>query len=457
MPEKKEFEMKFLLPEMSVRIVFATFWLFLSGCASYGSISNLHKTNQPSEVEYSLKQTIQSQRSSDITLVLAFSGGGTRAAALAYGVLQGLRDSSITLKGETHRLLDEIDLISSVSGGSFTAAYFGLYKDQIFTDFEDKFLRQNIEGALFSGLLSPSLWFSERGRTEMAIDHYDDTIFNGATFADILRQSGPAIVINASDLGYGVRFSFLQEYFDLLCSDLSSFPVARAVTASSAVPLLFNPVVLQNYDNCAQPTSLAAGRDKSYIAKSPQLMAVVDGLNSYARKDQRKYIHLVDGGLTDNLGLLAIYEMVEVAGGAQSFMDTIDGDIAQNFVVISVNASTKPQYQIDGSNKAPTVDDTINAASDVQLHRSNATTLELFSKSMKRWSAELSQPGKPVRDYFIEIDFRQIADRKRRVFVNQIPTSFSLQKEQVDSLIEAGRELLGAHPVFKKFLQDMNQ
>ena len=325
--------MKFLLPEMSVRIVFATFWLFLSGCASYGSISNLHKTNQPSEVEYSLKQTIQSQRSSDVTLVLAFSGGGTRAAALAYGVLQGLRDSSITLKGETHRLLDEIDLISSVSGGSFAAAYFGLYKDQIFTDFEDKFLRQNIEAALFSGLLSPSLWFSERGRTEMAIDHYDEAIFNGATFADILRQSGPAIVINASDLGYGVRFSFLQEYFDLLCSDLSSFPVARAVTASSAVPLLFNPVVLQNYDDCAQPTSLAAGRDKSYIAKSPQLMAVVDGLNSYARKDQRKYIHLVDGGLTDNLGLLAIYEMVEVAGGAQSFMDSIDGAIAQNFVV----------------------------------------------------------------------------------------------------------------------------
>ena len=75
---------------MSVRIVFATFWLFLSGCASFGSISNLHKTNQPSEVEYSLKQTIQSQRSSDVTLVLAFSGGGTRAAALAYGVLQAM-------------------------------------------------------------------------------------------------------------------------------------------------------------------------------------------------------------------------------------------------------------------------------------------------------------------------------------------------------------------------------
>ncbi len=59
------------------------------------------------------------------------------------------------------------------------------------------------------------------------------------------------ILITDSDLSSGGRFSFVQEYFDLLCSDLSSFPLARAVTASSAVPVLFEPVVAENYAGCA--------------------------------------------------------------------------------------------------------------------------------------------------------------------------------------------------------------
>ena len=77
-------------------------------------------------------------------------------------------------------------------------------------------------------------------------------MFHNKTFADMQRQDGPLILINASDLGYGVRFSFIQEYFNLLCSDIESYPVARAVTASSAVPVLFNPVVLENYAGCDQ-------------------------------------------------------------------------------------------------------------------------------------------------------------------------------------------------------------
>jgi NTE family protein len=60
-------------------------------------------------------------------LILAFSGGGTRAAAFAYGVLEELAATPVVLGGRPRRLLDEVDLISAVSGGSFTAAYYGLY------------------------------------------------------------------------------------------------------------------------------------------------------------------------------------------------------------------------------------------------------------------------------------------------------------------------------------------
>jgi NTE family protein len=66
--------------------------------------------------------------------MLTFSGGGTRAAALAYGVLETLRDTPIKIDGKTARMLDEVDLISSVSGGSFTSAYYGLHGDGIFEE-----------------------------------------------------------------------------------------------------------------------------------------------------------------------------------------------------------------------------------------------------------------------------------------------------------------------------------
>ena len=428
--------------------------LFQTGCASYGKISNFSSAESLSETNYSIKKTSQSQRSSDVTLVMSFSGGGTRAAALAYGVLQALRETTATFDGKPQRLIDEIDLISSVSGGSFTAAYFGLSGDQIFDDFENKFLRRDIGGELIHGLFNPGLWFSKRGRTEMAVQYYEDKVFNEATFADLYNRQGPFIVINASDIGRGVRFSFIQEYFDLICSDLSSFPVSRAVTASSAVPVVFNPVVLKNYDGCDTRAQEFLNQAKKHTVGG-HLEDVVDGLTSYADKQERQYIHLVDGGITDNLGLLAIYEMVEVAGGAKAFMNFIGGKPSPNFVVISVNASTKPTAIMELSNEIPSLEDTINAITDTQLHRTNTNTLGVFKNSIKKWSEELSTADKPVEPYFIEIDFKGITEAKRRLLFNQIPVSFSLQKEQVDDLIKVGRELLLTNPEFKRFIENM--
>ncbi|MEE8514761.1 MAG: patatin-like phospholipase family protein, partial [Gammaproteobacteria bacterium] len=79
-------------------------------------------------------------RSDSLLVGLAFSGGGTRAAAFSYGVLETMAEVTVRWEGRELRLLDEIDTISSVSGGSFTAAYYGLFGDRIFEDYADKFL-----------------------------------------------------------------------------------------------------------------------------------------------------------------------------------------------------------------------------------------------------------------------------------------------------------------------------
>jgi NTE family protein len=291
----------------------------------------------------------------------------------------------------------------------------------------------------------------------MAVQYYEKNVFGGATFADIKkRRDAPLVLINASDLGYGVRFSFVQEYFNLLCSDISNFPVSRAVTASSAVPVLFNPVVVQNYPDCkdgARPDWLIAAEERAL--NNADLLEVVSGLGSYFDYDRRKYAHFVDGGITDNLGLRAIYEVIEVAGGIKAFQGKYNRRAPTHAVLISVNASTDPEPEMDLSRKQPSLMETVNAMSDVQLHRYNAATLELMHASLQRWAEELSTPSRKVAAHFVQVDFRAIDDPQTRLFFNGIPTSFDLTDQEVDRLILAGRELLRSNPEFQRFLSDL--
>jgi NTE family protein len=433
--------------------------LLVSGCASYGVIDNRPQAVTSSTAGYSIASGGGSGwGSGDLALILAFSGGGTRAAALAYGVLEELRDTKVVIDGTPRRLLDETDIISSVSGGSFTSAYYGLYGNRIFDDFEDVFLRRNVQGKLIRGLLNPLEWFSQAGRTEMAVELYEKEVFHGATFEDMNREGSPLILINASDLGYGVRFSFVQNYFNLLCSDISDYPVARAVTASSAVPILFEPVVVENYQDCkkAKPDWLLAAEKRA--VGDPELTLAVDGLNTYFKKDRRQYAHFVDGGITDNLGLRAIYEIIEISGGAKAFVEgKLKHKPPPHLVVISVNASTDPEPQMDVSNKQPSLKETISAMSDVQLHRYNVATMELMDKSLTRWAKELSTPGRPVTPYFVQVGFRDIKEPQKLRFFNQVPTSFSLSDEQVDKLIATGRKLLRNNPEFQRLVATLGE
>ena len=57
-----------------------------------------------------------------------------------------------------------------------------------------------------------------------AAEYYDKNLFDGKTFGDILARKGPMIVINATDMVHGTRISFVQDAFDTICSDLTSYP-----------------------------------------------------------------------------------------------------------------------------------------------------------------------------------------------------------------------------------------
>ncbi|MBO1924403.1 patatin-like phospholipase family protein [Thiomicrorhabdus sp. 6S3-12] len=423
--------------------------LLLSGCTTHSVISNKKITPSSTNDSYGIASQIHRRPPGKITLVLSFSGGGSRAAALSYGVLKALRQTPSSPSGNDS-LLSEVDVISAVSGGSFTAAYYVLHGERTFAHFENDFLNQNIQENLITELLYPSQWFSNLGRTDIAADLYEQSVFKGATFADLgKRKNAPLLMINASDLSNGVRFSFIQEYFDLLCSDLSRYPISRAVTASSSVPVLFNPVVVENFSGCS-PNNLLI---KDSPLNSLQLEETRQGLLTYLHeKEKHRYLHLVDGGITDNLGLRAIYDFMELSGGPQAMNKRLKRTPSDKLVVIVVNASTQSSLDLAKTRATPSIETSLNAMTDIQIHRYNATTLELFERAMASWSTSLSTPQKQVTPYFIELNFKQLADEKERQFFNAIPTGFNLSEEQKQQLIEAGGKLLQQHPKFQQLL-----
>lgn len=388
-------------------------------------------------------------------VILAFSGGGTRAAALSYGVLQELRDTRLPTAGKPVRLLDEVDMISSVSGGSFTAAYYGLYGDDIFQRYENDFLRKSVQSSLVDNLLSPSYWFhamfSGINRTDMAVDYYNRTIFHGATFADIPLDRRPFIEINATDLSTGAHFSFAQGYFDVLCTDLSSFPVARAVTASSGVPMAFPPVTLKNHaGECSiEHSPLAVLLDKTGFDNARE-EELVKNFRSYLDTGKRPYIHLVDGGVSDNLGLRAVLDRNELMNHEITLQHRIQP--VKDVLIILVNAQVKPEEPLDKTYQAPTMLQTAGALSDALISRYTVETRALVKSQIQALEAELHAAGQDVHFYFAEVDFSSLESPGLQQYFNNLPTTLELSNEEVDTLIEAGRRQLRRSPDFQRFM-----
>ena len=185
---------------------------FTVGCAHYPVNQPIKEVRPDAGYRAATMKTPES--SDSLLLYLTFSGGGMRAAALSYGVLEELQRTEIVLDGRKRRLLDEVDGISSVSGGSFTAGYYGLFGDRIFENFESKFLKKNIQrGLILRALFNVANWVRllspAFARSDLAAEYYDKHIFEGGTFGDIAARKGPFVIMNATDMTHGTRVGFL--------------------------------------------------------------------------------------------------------------------------------------------------------------------------------------------------------------------------------------------------------
>ena len=401
----------------------------------------------------SIRTTVTDPRNTEIrrdrgqiNVFLAFSGGGTRAAALAYGVMQALQDTSVGDGSGPQTLLEEVDTISGVSGGSFPAAYYGLFGDRIFEEFEPRFLRRNIQGGIVWRTLAPwnlvalmTPWLS---RSDIAKGIYHDSVFEQATFQTLTDAKGPMIFINATDLSSGERFTFVQGQFDIICADLQALPIAYAVAASSAVPMLLSPISMRNNaGTCGLETpewletALSAPRDHPRRYRLARSIAELGD-------PEKPFLHLVDGGISDNLGLRAGIDLIELAGGWTEANERLNVDFTDTLVVISVNAETDPDPTIDLSGAAPGFANLMNAVSGGQIRRYNFETLLLTQELLERLRREAAEAGTAVETFLVEVSLENLPHEEDRRYFKRIPTSFKLSDQQVDELIWAGRELL---------------
>ena len=431
----------------------------LVGCATWNPANSPLESTDPAH-GYRPNRPGQFRDTGHVVLTLAFSGGGTRAAAFAYGVMEELRDTEVRIRDERKRLIDEVDTISGVSGGSFPAAYYGLYGDGLFEEFEPKFLKQNVQGALVGQVFRPKNFFRlmtpATSRSELASQYYDKHLFHGATFGDLKQAKGPRIYINATDLSHGNRFTFSQGQFDVICSDLDEFRISRAVASSSAVPGLLSPITLANHaGSCDYRPPEVLEEALASRGSDPRRYRAAKTYFDYQNAEARPYIHLVDGGISDNLGLRASLEIGAAVGGYEKLRDLMGIETPDHAVLIIVNAETDPNPGIDAKSAAPGLMVLMNAVSGGQIRRYNFETILLAQEAMKSISVDLSKPGRPVKSHFVEVSFDAIPDAAERRYFKGLPTSFVLADEEVDQLREVGRRLLRESPAFQQLVAEL--
>jgi NTE family protein len=449
----------------------------VAGCAHYPINPRLARFDEKGGYRFG---NLSSPDNSDkLFVILTFSGGGTRAAALSYGVMAQLRDTTIRVDGKPRRLLDEVDVISSVSGGSFTAAYYALQGDGLFETFEDGFLKRNVQGALMVRMLTPwnlvklaSRWFS---RIDAAAEYYDEHVFGHHTFGDLVEAGRrPFIVLNATDMTLGRPFEFTQDQFDLLYSDLSQVPIARGVAASSAFPGAFSPLTLQDHQKMrdfVEPKWVAEGlRDTDPSTRRYQTALQA---RSYVDDSERPFIHLMDGGVADNLGLRTVVQSLTTTDCPWSVLRMKNLKMVDRVVVIVVNARPDPDTVRDRKASAPSLPDALQAAVSGLMnnvtfeslalldagfaeHRQAALVRKACEQLLRKLGiTDTSVLGGPLHEVAfsrIEVSFDHIQNPDDRQYFKSLPTSFALPDEAVDRLIRVGGRLLAESEEFHELL-----
>lgn len=421
--------------------------LAASGCSTYRPWQNTASAAPPAAMP-----AAPAPRS--IVAAITLSGGGTRAAAFGLGVLRELKSTAFTWEGRSTTLLDEVGFVSGVSGGSVLAAYYAAFGDETFDRFEPEFLHVDVHQRLLGLALAPktmyrlgSPWF---GRTHVLAEEFD-RLFRGRTLGDAaVRLGAPELLVTATDLRTGFAFEFSADLLARLCTDWRSVPLSFAVAASAAVPIVLTPMTLRNH----------AGACPSLPVPPPaadfrtQLLHATAA--SFGDARARPFVHLVDGGLADNLGVRGLLDRFAAGGSVrEAFRDAPAGSI-RRLVLVVVNAERDTSESIELSDEIPSIGQVADSLLFGAGARDTNVTLAILDDDARRWTQEVERqrgrddsPFAPdAQLHVVTVSLRDVSDPLLRNGLLQLPTAFTLPHDDVQRLQDAGRDALRNSPAF---------
>lgn len=444
--------------------------LLLAGCATAFNNEPLNPAVTPEFLE-------QSRRDrgivADNVIGLSMSGGGLRAAAFSFGVVQALTGEA---SGHSD-VYDDLTFISSVSGGSLTAAYVALKGRDGLRTFQQDVLERNLERDLRLNLLSPvnlarllAGGLNDRSNLDRLLDA---EVFSGATFADLYRRNKPDVWINATDLYNRVPFPFIPPVFLGLCSDLSQVRVAEAVAASMAVPIAFAPVVLRTYpQDCLTPLPQDMDRmlaDDGSVATGI-VASTARAIRNYRDPTRMRYVKLVDGGLTDNQGLSSILIARAVAGTPYGPFTEADAVRMRRMLFLIVDAGRPPLGDWALSRDGPPGVDIGVAAADAAIDSATRLSANAFREMVREWRTSIVQHRCSLDEAQVRRHLRregpwrcddvqflvgtvsfETLEPQRAARLRSIPTRLTLPREDIAELVQAGRDAARAHPALVEY------
>ena len=177
------------------------------------------------------------------------------------------------------------------------------------------------------------------------------------------------------------------------------------------------------------------------------------GLADYLDSEKQPWLHLVDGGVSDNLGLRSFFHMISLVNDPHKAFNNLGHGDVRHILIISVDSHVKHKKKWTLKSGSPSLGELIGSVSATQITRYSADTIELVRSSYEKWAKQISTPEQSVSFNFVEVNFNMVKDESERTYLNDIGTSFELDDEHVDRLIAAGRKVLRESPEFKAFME----
>lgn len=420
-------------------------------------------------------------------IAIAFSGGGSRAAALAAVVVDQLNRVTYRDGDQTRTLGSDIAVASSVSGGSVYNADLGLHGPAHARAFAERIQSFDGIGWLAQRAFNPFTWIGLQLKGETRVDEQqrmlEVLLDTNATMAALNRAGQPLVLMNASDLIAGQVFTFDRATMDDLCFDYDKVPVSLGANASAAVPVAYTPVLLHNNSYVAGGCPGARNTNQAYRTMVQQPGAAYANLEAFraaryrqALRDETvkasggsntipparnpEYVRLVDGGVVDNSALTGLRRALLSIGAPADIGRLVAQKKLRNLVVIVVNARADSPNPLDKSPAYTTILDIAGGSVDALIDSAAGQSASLFKVFTQQLAEERNAMGATFNIYPVTIDFDQLPiatsdERAEQQAVKTIATSWTLPPGTVDLLDRVAGKLLWRDPCFNALAKEI--